>query len=387
MSTLGRATVLAVFFAFLVAGLFLQGDGREVSSTSFGETPKGYRASYELLRRLDVPVARSLTDPSTVAAETLWLVDPPGLCGAGSRVLTSGDYEADGPLAGWVRRGGTLVVFLDSAAIDSCEPIAGLRLPPFEPPVCKEGAQQAGNERRRKSGTVGMTGRMAASARRLEARLHRFVTDPAWQVALDANGAPFVVEQALGDGRVVVVADAQVMNNRSLDRHDSSLFVVDLVREYGAPQVDEWMHGFRTHESLALFLARSPALAVFCGAALLASAIAWFGAVIPPRAVQARLRPPSLDDTIDALATAYAATADYPALHSRYRHYAAGRLRHHLGLPIDASLDLVSAALERRRRIPRERTRSLFDEPAAGDREQMLHQMQRLDQLIEEART
>src|SRR5262249_42965443 len=157
-------------------------------------------------------------------------------------------------------------------------------------------------------------------------------------------------------GRVALLADASVMTNASLDAHDAAPLVVDLARRYGGnPWIDEWLHGFRTHDSLPLFLLSSPALPVFCGFALLAALRASYGASVPPPPPQPGLVPPSLDASIDALASAYAATADYTGLHERYRQYAAGRLRHHLGLPPDAEFEALAAAMERRRRVPRDR--------------------------------
>ena len=390
MTPLRRAGLLTAFFCLVTAGIFLRSDGRESTTTSFGDTPNGYRAAYELLRRLPVPVSRSFSDPAALAKGTLWLVDPPALCGPGERLATAGDYDADSSLAQWVRRGGNLVVFLDAGSTASCDAVGGLELPAFEPPFCEDGVEDGSEsdlaEVAKKPATIRMNGPLVPSARRLEAGLHTFVPDSSWEAVLDGDGHPFVVEQALGDGRVVVVADAGVMSNRSLDRFDSALFVVDLVHQYGDPWIDEWMHGFRSHESLPLFLLGSPALPVFCGVALLAMALAWYGAVVPPRTPQSRLLPPSLESSIDALAAAYAATADYPALHERYRHYAIGRLRHSLGLTSDTPLEVVADSLERRRRIPRERVRALFERASAADRGDMLQQIHRLDQLIQEAR-
>ncbi len=400
MSTLQRAALLSVFFGLIVVGFFAQSDGREVTTTSFGETPKGYRAAYELLRRLAVPVSRSSSDPAALAPGTLWLIDPPRLCGPAAQVMPMDDYGADGTLSGWVRRGGTLVLFLDAGSNDSCDAIAGFDLPMLDPLVCQPGAENDGDpgeqqkagkppsiqQETGKSGTVEMTGRLAASPRRLESVLRTFLPGSTWETVLDANGSPFVVERELGDGRIVAIADARVASNQFLDLHDSALLLVDVVRAYGDPTIDEWLHGFRTHESLPLYLLSSPALPVFCGIALLALALAWYGAVVPARTARTHLEPPSLDGSIDALAAAYAATADYPSLHERYRHYASGRLRHFLGMPADTALDVLAGALERRRRIPRDRVHALFDRKAAGERDDMIDQMHRLDQLIQEAR-
>ena len=80
------------------------------SPTSLGVERQGYKAAYDLLLELGVPVRRSYVQPDAIPAKgSLWLVSPSFL-----NADLRDDDAAGSALLRWVRKGGTAVVFGDS---------------------------------------------------------------------------------------------------------------------------------------------------------------------------------------------------------------------------------------------------------------------------------
>jgi hypothetical protein len=112
VNTLSRRSLVSLIAAvLLLLGLNLWMAPKVAlreSPTSFGVERQGYKAAYDLLLELGVPVRRSYVRPGAIPAKgSLWLVSPSFL---------NGDlrYDAAGSaLLLWVRAGGTAVVFGD----------------------------------------------------------------------------------------------------------------------------------------------------------------------------------------------------------------------------------------------------------------------------------
>jgi len=79
----------------------------QLSPTSFGVGPAGYKAAFDLASELGVPVMRSYVSPKQQPLNRqIWMVSP-SLLGTDS---AGGDTDAH-ELLDWVRSGGTAVVF------------------------------------------------------------------------------------------------------------------------------------------------------------------------------------------------------------------------------------------------------------------------------------
>jgi hypothetical protein len=149
---------------------------------------------------------------------------------------------------------------------------------------------------------------------------------------------PFVLERAVGAGRLVVVADGSILSNRWLDREDAAPLALDLVRGFGVPALDEREHGLRREQRPLVYLAGSPALGVFAGLALLGLLALWRGAALPRRAiVEVDPSAPELERFVDSLASLYARSRDYARVAQRYRGLSLARVRRHFGLAPEIS--------------------------------------------------
>jgi hypothetical protein len=191
--------------------------------------------------------------------------------------------------------------------------------------------------------------------------------DAAWNVRARIAGRPFVVERALGQGTLVVVADARIVQNETLADDDVALVAIDLARTYGTPRIVEAVRatglGGRSRSAIA-YLLGSPAIALLAGLCVTGVLFAWSGSLIPARTVDADPTPaPTLQRFVTSLASLYAGSHDYPRLLARYRELTARRLRRHLGLPPHASLETVAERVERARPGLRD-ARALLVEPS-----------------------
>ena len=332
---------IAVALALLVAGLLAQPSGRELEATSFGRTPSGYGALYDLLAESGLAVSRSYAAPHTLPADaTVWWIAPRGLCAAGfdgsagAGLETAGgegprgegNYGVDGeegegasaqeldPGAGllaFAAAGGRAVLFLDWTP---CRRLSDVALPergaaPWleeGPKVrCGDSAAEGGvveaescpetpektpqtpnwerlerffsSETQRVAGSL-----LGAQTLLLEGRpAITFAEEPPregpWQSAATLGGWPFLLERRYGAGRLVLVADSFFVENRALARGDAAPLVGALVRAYGVPRLDERQHGLRLAQGSLSYLLSSAALPAFAGFGLLGLLYIWWG--------------------------------------------------------------------------------------------------------------
>ena len=167
---------------------------------------------------------------------------------------------------------------------------------------------------------------------------------PVWVRANDF--APYVLERNVGDGRLIVVADARILTNARLARGDVAPLVVDFVEEWGVPWIDEHLHGVVPESGLFRVLARSAAAPVFLGVLFVGLFVLWRGQAWPKRDVD-ELDPetPTIATFVRSLAHLYSQTGDYPEAFERYRTLSIERVRRALGLAPGVSGEQILAVL------------------------------------------
>jgi hypothetical protein len=327
------------------------------SPTSFGVERQGYKAAYNLLLELGVPVRRSYVRPGAVPANgSLWLVSPSFLNGD-----LRDDDAAGGALLRWVRAGGTAVVFGDPES-------------DWKRLNIKRGLGVGGAANLIK-------GDFAPRARQLDAiELVHFAAanDHAAhakaRVRLTCDGAPFALEMPLGAGRLVAVADGRFMRNANLGSGDASVLLVDLVRALGPPVFDEYFHGMVESGSLVAMLAGSRVILPLVTGLLLA--LLWVGEQRswPPRrpAERAEEPAPSIASFLDSLAVLYARARDPGAAFRAYRTGFLHRVRRQLWPQGEFSEQLLLERLERDRSLLPETRHWLIDGAAPASESELV---------------
>jgi hypothetical protein len=345
-----RVGIVALVAIAMALQIFLPSqDTRQFDTTTYGTLRNGFRVLHDLLVELGAPVERFHDEvghlPSTATA---WWIRPSGFC-AGTDVAS----ELMASQSAWIDGGGTAVVVLPD------------RITPDD--VCRfSGETLALRDRDDTKGILTGLGPDRAVDTHLRT-ISKF--DDGWTVRVHWATKPFVLERAQGRGRLVVIADGRILENGTLaDDEGASLFAVDLVRAYGAPRFVEADQGLldARSRSAILYLARSPAIALFAGLVLTGVLVAWRGALVPPRTIDDDPLPaPTLTTFVGSLARLYAGSRDYGRLLARYRDLTARRLRAHLGLPPHASLDAVVERIERTRPAVRGVRAALVEDRAA----------------------
>jgi uncharacterized protein DUF4350 len=327
------------------------------SPTSFGVERQGYKAAYNLLLELGVPVRRSYVRPGAVPANgSLWLVSPSFLNGD-----LRDDDAAGGALLRWVRAGGTAVVFGDPES-------------DWKRLNIKRGLGVGGAANLIK-------GDFAPRARQLDAiELVHFAAanDHAAhakaRVRLTCDGAPFALEMPLGAGRLVAVADGRFMRNANLGSGDASVLLVDLVRALGPPVFDEYFHGMVESGSLVATLAGSRVILPLVAGLLLA--LLWIGEQHswPPRRLAERAEEPvpSIASFLDSLAVLYARARDPGAAFRAYRAGFLHRVRRQLWPQGEFSEQLLLERLERDRSLLPETRHWLIDGAAPASESELV---------------
>jgi hypothetical protein len=383
---------IGIAIALLVTNGLVPDERRELSRSSWGTVPDGHRALHELLGELDLGGERSLQAPHTLrAGGTLWWLEPDGVCDAriavGGLVDILDDQAVRWPATDWIEGGGRAVVFLEPIEEEGivCDAVSGYPLPerrawPFEDAALEappdddlgEGDPHDGDrvlaeakaelKAEVKDGawpdlTVAVTleGPRLPTAREIpRAGVSAFEGAGDWIVAVeiaaeaDAAARPFILTRRVGAGELVVVADVSFARNERLDAFDAAPLVVDLVRAWGSPKLDERAHGFVPEASAIHYIARSPARGVFVGLALLGGLFAWWGTALPARSVPEHDPDvPSLDSFVRSLSTLYARTGDHTRVLERYRELSFGKLRRHYGMSAATSETIVVERLRR----------------------------------------
>lgn len=433
---------IAAFFLLVLAGLAWPRPVPDLHPDSYGRMGHGQRALFELLGELGVDVARSTAPRDALpSAATVWWLQPWSWCPPqGSAEIDAAaeggllESEPPGPSLAWLEGGGTALVFLpawvpsealpwvvlerDRRAPD-CPALAGFELParsvrrvpvdygtgePNEDPG--EGVDGPGLAQRWWRGELDrlplakdypiqrVDGAALPRSRALPMRpLHHFdasnteISGLGFSVVARLSEEPFLLERRVGQGRLVVVADAGFLLNRWLDLGDAAPLALDLVRAYGTPLFEERIHGHSHAPGAIAYLAASPARPVFLGLAALGLLIWAHGSALPLRGVREHdPAAPALEPFVDALAALYAGSGDHGQLAERYREVSLARIRRHFSLPSDVSDARILSRLAQERRLDREELAQLAPGTAAPvtSAKELRAATARLDALVEE---
>jgi hypothetical protein len=385
----------------MIVGLLLPSGSERTTATSFGTYPHGHRAALELLMELGFPVSRNFDPPDRIPAEsTVWWIGPDGLC---TKEEETPLWEITGPL----ERGMTAVVFPPR----DCRRLGALEIPELGPRGDADEASEEGEEEKEEEKKASarelldrwLAGELTLSEiptesqeleggpgpglRRLEAPpLLRFREVGGFEVRARLGGAPFILEKRVGEGTLVLVADATFLTNGFLDRGDAAPLVVDLASHYGVDLLDEFSHGMHRERHPIFYLARSAALPAFAGLALLGLLALWRGSSLPRRSVdEVDLPAPALDRFVASLASLYARSRDEGRVAERYRELTLARLRRHFGLPAETPAEIIVERLRRDRRLSPELLGSLTEPETPRGEAALRAQARRLDTLVKEA--
>jgi hypothetical protein len=368
-------SAIAAALLLMIVGILLPDGSERATRTSFGTYPHGFRAFFELLLELGFSVERSFDPPDRIAAgSAVWWIEPEALCVAEDETVL---WE----LTGLLERGGTAVVFPPR----DCARLGALPVPERS---ARPDASEAGEEDAEiPTHPQRLEGGPGPGLRELDAPpLLRFEETDDFEVRARLEGAPFILEKRVGEGALVLVADATFLTNGFLDRADAAPLAVDLASHYGVSLVDEFAHGMHRERHPVRYLARSSALPVFAGLALLGLLAFWRGSTLPRRRLEeAPLPAPALDRFVDSLASLYARSRDQGRVAERYRELTLARLRRHFGLPAETPARIIVERLRRDRRLSPELLGSLAEVETPRDEAALRVRARRLDTLVKEA--
>jgi hypothetical protein len=311
--------VVAVLLVLLGINLWLWPNADlQLSTTSFGVGADGYKAAYDLLSELGLPVTRSYVAVNQMPENRpLWLVSP-SLLDAGQK-----DSEVDPDaqaLMKWVASGGTAVVFGEPGSV-------------WKKLGIKRGTSEGGQ-------TSLIAGDFAPLLREVPVPglLYFSAGGDLARVALRSAQAPFALEMRLGAGRLIAVADGRFLRNGNLAQGDASVLVFDLAHALGAPVFDERCHGLAAPASLPALIVDSRAI-VPLALGLLATLL-WIAEQRKwPRRTLADPLPgpqPSIGSFVESLGVLYSRVKDPQAV---FRAYRSGFVRR-LGKQISARAEL-----------------------------------------------
>jgi len=371
---------IAVLVLLALLSLAMPAARDEQSRSSFGTIPEGHGALFELLVSQGWSRGRSFSAYDALPRDaTLWWVEPLGVCS--SRIALSGevdvlDSEAVAwPAAEWLDAGGRAVVWLQPAdsEVAECDEIAGARLP-----------RRVGAAKQVVEGAISPTPRQLDDASVLA-----FEQALDWEAAARIGERPFVVSRRVGEGLLVVVADAGFVHNARLGERDAAPLAVDLVRAYGIPRFDEREHGFIPETSAVRYLARSRAFPAFLGLALVGGLVVWRGNALPMRSVaELDLEAPTPEAFVASMASLYARTGDRERILERYRELCAARLRRHFAMPADLSSEALAERIVRLSRLDADAIARLLSKRVAAGKglraAELRFAMDELDRLVEE---
>jgi len=328
----GDRAILALAGALVVAALLsallpAARPGRSgPRSSSYATQPAGVAALHDLLERRGHPVGRLRRAPAEAGltpSSTLFVLDPEGLTGA--------DAEA---LAAFVRAGGRLVAGGGAAVA-----VAGALLP-NAPTWAPGGAREA-----RPAGGAPETRGVRAVRTAGDGRFAQRGGGRA--ILIDAAGAPVALAADVGRGRLLLLADPSVLQNRLLGSSDAGAFAVGLAGPPARAVVfAESVHGYG--EAAGLGALPGEWVLALAGLALAGLAFLWsHGRRLGPPEAVGRALPPPRRDYADAMAVTLGRTHDPAAAAAPVRRAARDGLAERAGLERGAAPAAVAAAARR----------------------------------------
>lgn len=317
----------------LVAGfvsLLQAPDSDGMGQDSYGTRGFGYRAVYDLLRELDIKTRRNFSPPEPDdTSQTLVLLQPdPSIAGTEPTYLHR--------LLPWVERGGRLVVSLprsdqfnfhslmsgpDVAEMPSVQESLGISAGTES----QTSPEFASRKRRRRAdddesltdellnafgghsppqvvnvkceGSLEKTAMKSVSVSRDEVQtLDCTDLSPLGTITYTPEDEPkvLVAEFARGAGRIIVVADHAIFQNRHLARGDNSVLTAKLLSPDGQVVVfDEFYHGLGVRGNPLYLMTRPGYAALALGLLLITCLVVWrqaifLGPSLPDQPIQRR---------------------------------------------------------------------------------------------------
>ena len=296
---LAAAAVLVLSLVGSCISLLRPADSGGLGRDSFGTLADGYRALFEVLEELGVPVSRDVAPPWADANGDRTLV----LLAPDSRLVRYSPKYIQALLA-WVDRGGRLLVAPSSegdAWYDAGHRNEKHGAPPKNPLQLLALADQLTLQETSSDdkGTVpveclGSLEPLAADVRRLAIPGDKYTTisllkeDLPGSVRIrneDGKGPLLAAVTRRGKGEIVVVSDPALLGNKLIGRADNSVLAAHLVSPQGQPVVfDEFYHGLAVRGN-PLYLLTRPGFAAATLAILLVVGVwTWRSAVFlgPP---------------------------------------------------------------------------------------------------------
>ncbi|MGB0062774.1 DUF4350 domain-containing protein [Candidatus Binatus sp.] len=326
--------ILALMLVLLGINVWIErSKSLDNSETSLGVGVDGYKAAYDLLHELHFPAGRSYVRPVHVPHDhVLWMVMPDFLNPEAR--LTDADVN---DLKEWIKAGGVAVVMGDVA---SQWDRLGL-----------DATAKAGETTSLIKGDFA-TGGLTIP---IENLAYFKSAEKDARVRLNSDGRPFALEKKMGGGKLIAIADGQFIFNSNLDKADASVLLVDLVREIGTPDFDEYSHGLVASES-AFALFSNPQLLILLAIASI-TALLWIAQQhsFPARGLRDEQCPaPSLDSFVDSLGVLYSRSNDPIAAFNAYRASFLRRARRQLSPKIELSEQSAIDRLARDRSLSEE---------------------------------
>ena len=332
--TLISAAVLAMLLLALNLWLW-PNPSLQQSATTFGIKRNGFKATFDLLSEMNLPVARAYRRVGAAPAnQTVWFIAP-SFIDAGNPNAHNDAHD----VIEWASRGGSAVVFGEDGV--NWEPL-GLK---------REEEQNDDTDKQRFliQSDLGTPGRWLDVPELFHFAASKEKEPNPPRVLLSVDGKPFALELKEGKngGRIIAVADDTFLRNEHLGDADACLLVADLARTFGAPIFDEHSHGLAAPSSLTLAILDSRAIVPIAIGLLVVMLWVLAHREWPRRSLDDEANPPapSIGGFVDSLSVLYGRAGDPASVFRAYRTGFLRRLRRQLGLRADFPEDLLLARL------------------------------------------
>jgi hypothetical protein len=365
---LAAAAILVISIVGMCWSMLRPHDSGGVGRDSYGTRSAGYRALYELLGELGVPVQRDMAPPRADmnTQSTLALIAPnPQLVGSGPKYVQALDV--------FVENGGMLVVALPAEGSGSSRQfflgreVEGksrdiLELLGIEDQLQRQQGAETSTEE--DIFTVTCTGSLAS----LSPLLWTVAVPGSELVTLSADasdlagsmtgrgtdGTEYLLAAAVrrGEGEIVVFSDPRILSNKHLGRADNAILALHLLARQGRNVIfDEFYHGLAVRGNPLYLLTRPGFAAVSIGIVAFLGIWTWRQAVflgppLPEREPSRR----DIAEYVDAMGAFFCRGRGHRAFLIReVRDGVLHRLCDELRLPSDTTdVAVIEAGLRRR---------------------------------------
>lgn len=256
---LGFVIVGALWFALI--DLSPEISERRPPST-FSALPNGYKALFELLKELDVPVTRFLRPLSRLHAThgTLIVMDPQAIPFSPREIRL---------LKKWIRSGNTLIVFRGSSKSYASLNLTVKRKGDPKKSVAALDSSLAEELGLKLNGSHGEARKaVKVSSSRLYGVQSLSVSTKGrwkspkdrWTTMVKDKAGPIILVKKMGKGEVIAVSDSSLVANGTMSLEQNVRLVPALLLEKGRPQrvlFDEYHHGYAAAESFWHYLGSS----------------------------------------------------------------------------------------------------------------------------------